>query len=116
MTIPDEDTVPPAVNSARITFAYKGNTKLEPDVQEALSKFDLTGDGKVSSSELMAGANALETLKKQDAFLKKLVSVLLLVVLLLLGGMFGMTVLAIDLTKETTIQGQAMKTVEGEPP
>ncbi len=98
----------------RITFNYKGNTELEPDVQEALSKFDLTGDGKVTAAELTAGANAMEQLKTQGAFLKKIVGALLIVVCVLLVGTFGLTVLAIDMSKETKIEGKALQTVGGE--
>ena len=102
-------SVPPS----RITFNYKDKEGLDPGVVEALSKFDLTGDGKVSTAELTAGAKAMETLKHQGTFLKQIVITLLSVVVLLLVATFGLTVLAIDLSKETKIEGQAMKTVGG---
>ena len=47
-------------------------------------------------------------------FLKKLVAVLAALLVVMLVATFGLTVLAIDLSKETQIQGQAMKTVAGE--
>ena len=74
---------------SRITFNYKDNQALDPSVAEALGSFDLTGDGKVTASELMAGSNAMKALKTQGVFLKKLVTVLLGVVVVLLLGMSG---------------------------
>ena len=55
----------------------------------ALSQFDLTGDGKVSTADLTAGAKALTEQRKQSKFLKKLVIILIILVVVLLIGTFS---------------------------
>jgi len=97
-----------------VTFNYKANTNLDPAVVSALAQFDISGDGKVTAKDLMAGAQAIDSLKTQGKFLKRLVLILAGMVVLLLLGTFGLTALAIDLSKETTIKGQSMQTVSGE--
>ena len=96
-----------------VTFNYKANTNLDPAVVSALAQFDISGDGKVTAKDLMAGAQAIDALKIQSAFLKKLILVLAVAVVLLLLGTFGLTALAINMNKETTVSGQSTPCYRG---
>jgi len=95
--------------SGRVTFNYKQNTELKPEVVQALGRLDLTGDGQVTAGELMAAADALQTLKGEKKFLRQLVALLAAVVVVLLVATFGLTIAAIEMSKEVHVKSGAME-------
>lgn len=64
---------------------------------------------------MVAGAQALETLRVQNTFMRKLVVLLLVALVLLLAGTFGLTVTAIQLTKDVVVESNLLQTPSGEP-
>lgn len=85
-------------------------THLPPSIKECLKEINTDGDNKVSLEELKAAAKAyadskqhLLDAKKESAFLRKAVFGLIGVVILLCGMMFGMSLLAADVAKDTRV-------------
>ena len=80
-----------------------------------LAEFDLTKTGTVTTSELVAGAEALREVRGQNVFMKKASGVLALMLLLLLAGMLGVTMMAVELTRETKVLNAKLVTPDGSP-
>jgi hypothetical protein len=74
----------------------------------------LRRDGSVTTSDLLAGAHALEQLRGLNRFMKLVIGMLSVVVLILLVGSFGSTMAAINLSKETTVSGHVLVTPGGD--
>jgi len=80
-------------------------------VAKKLRKFDVSNDGELSPEELIA---AVITLQKQSDSYKKMVWYLIPLIAILVVSIFGVTVLAIKVTKEITVsQGAMLTTVDG---
>jgi hypothetical protein len=85
---------------------------LNSDVARKLRKFDTSNDGYLSNNELIS---ALITLQKQSDSYKKVIWFLIPLLCLMVLSIFGMTILAINLTKEMTISnGSVLTTTNGE--
>ena len=94
-------------------------SQLNPSLSQKLSKFDTTNDGSLSNQELIS---AVVTLQKQSNVYKKMVWFMIPVLLSLILSIFGMTYLAIQLTKElyvshssailTNSNGEVVKTAD----
>lgn len=99
---------------SRLSICYKNNAEFPPEVAEALANFSLKRDGSVTTSDLLAGAHALEQLRGLNRFLKLTIGMLSVVVLILVAGSFGSTMLAISLSKETAVLGHVLVTPGGD--
>jgi len=87
----------------RLTFDYKENDAVPAEMKEILSQFDATKSGRVTGKELIAAAHAMEQMKSQAQFMKKLVGMLVITMCLLVACVFASTVGAIELTKEVVV-------------
>ena len=96
------------------SICYRNNSAIPDDVVEALEKFSLKRDGNVTTSDLLAGAHALEQLRGLNRFMKLVIGMLSVVVLILLVGSFGSTMWAISLSKETMVSGRVLVTPGGD--
>ncbi len=96
------------------SICYQNNSAIPNDVVEALEKFSLKRDGTVTTSDLLAGAHALEQLSGLNRFMKLVMGMLSVVVLILLVGSFGSTMWAISLSKETMVSGRVLVTPGGD--
>ena len=96
------------------SICYQNNSAIPNDVVEALEKFSLKRDGTVTTSDLLAGAHALEQLRGLNRFMKLVIGMLSVVVLILLAGSFGSTMWAISLSKETMVSGRVLVTPGGD--
>ena len=96
------------------SICYRNNSAIPNDVVEALEKFSLKRDGTVTTSDLLAGAHALEQLRGLNRFMKLVIGMLSVVVLILLVGSFGSTMWAISLSKETMVSGRVLVTPGGD--
>lgn len=96
------------------SICYQNNSAIPNDVVEALEKFSLKRDGTVTTSDLLAGAHALEQLRGLNRFMKLVIGMLSVVVLILLVGSFGSTMWAISLSKETMVSGRVLVTPGGD--
>lgn len=97
----------------RATFAYKTNDSMADDVKDALANFDLDKTGRVSTSELVAGAKALQEVRGQNLFMRRVLCVHAISMLLLLGGVFGLSVTASELSKEVKVAQDVLVTPDG---
>lgn len=97
----DDTEVSPA--SRRLTFNYKESAAVPAEMKEILSQFDVTKDGTVTGKELVAAAHAMEQMKSQALFMKKLVGMLVITMCLLVACVFASTIGAIELTKEVVV-------------
>jgi len=102
-----------ASGDLRASFAYSSNPAVDPDMKAALAKFDLTKSGVVTTSELVAGAKALEEARSQTAFMKKILMIHGVTMLVLLLGMLGLSVAAVELTKEVKVDGGSLVATDG---
>lgn len=57
--------VPPMADSMRASFAYKENNDMTDEIKNALAHLDLDKTGRVSTSELVAAAKALEEVRRR---------------------------------------------------
>jgi len=87
----------------RASFMYSNNDQMTSEVKDALSAFDLDKTGRVNTSELVAGAKALQEVRGQNSFLRKVLFIHALTMGLLLAGMFGLSMAAMELSKETKV-------------
>jgi len=100
----------------RATFAYQENPGVSNEVKEVLALFDHDKTGVVTTSDLMAAARAQQELMNQNRHLKTVMKVLLGTLVGTLVCVFGLTVLAIELQKETKVSDvQVLVTPAGEP-
>lgn len=102
-----------AQEDRRATFAYKQNDSMADDVKDALANFDLDKTGRVSTSELVAGAKALQEVRGQNLFMRRVLCVHAVSMLLLLGGVFGLSVTASELSKEVKVAQDVLVTPDG---
>ncbi len=70
---------------------------LNPQVREKLVKFDTTNDGELSLEEAIQGLVALQ---KQSNNYKKMIYILAPTMLLMIASIFGVNMLALNLTKD----------------
>jgi len=104
-----------AARDLSLSFKYKDNDDMTGDIKEALANFDLDKSGHVSTSELVAGAKALQEVRGQNTFMRKLVLIHGVTMFFLLGGMFGLSFTAVQLSKETKVGAHgALVTPSGE--
>ena len=61
----------------RASFMYSSNDQMTSEVKDALSAFDLNKTGSVSTSELVAGAKALQEARSQGGCLRATKAVML---------------------------------------
>ena len=61
----------------RASFMYGSNDQMTSEVKDALSAFDLNKTGSVSTSELVAGAKALQEARSQGGCLRATKAVML---------------------------------------
>ena len=139
----------------RASFVYANNDQMTSEVKDALAGFDQDKTGRVSTSELVAGAKALQEVRPregwvgvgsgqlctcrdnamtreeiyggrfsvlaagpsllcwsrgrdcevrgQNVFMKKIMMIHSVTMLLLLAGMFGLSIAAMELSKETKV-------------
>ena len=99
---------------SRLSICYKNSAEFPPEVAEALENFSLKRDGSVTTSDLLAGAHALEQLRGLNRFMKLVIGMLSVVVLILVAGSFGSTMWAISLSKETMVSGRVLVTPGGD--
>ncbi len=86
---------------------------LNSDVARKLRKFDTSNDGVIDNKEAI---QALITLQKQSDNYKKMIWVLIPVLIIAIGCVFGTTMLAIHLTQQIKItDGSYLTTMNGEP-
>lgn len=103
-------------DSMRASFAYKENNDMTDEIKNALAHLDLDKTGRVSTSELVAAAKALEEVRAKNSFMHRVLVVHAVTMLLLLGGMFGLSMTAAELSKETRVSnGGSLVTAQGEP-
>jgi len=109
-TFTDEDTSTGKMDEAHI---HKGIrlSQLNDQVANKLRKFDTTNDGGLSSHELVS---AVVTLQKQSDAYKKVIWLLIPVLCLLVMSVFGMTLLAIRVTKDVKVSDNVMTTMDGQ--
>jgi len=99
----------------RASFVYGSNDQMTTEVKSALSAFDLDKTGRVSTSELVAGAKALQEVRGQNSFMRKIMLIHAVTMGLLLAGMFGLSMAAMELSKETKVGTEgALVTQKGE--
>ena len=70
------------------------------DLRNKMAKFDTKNEGELSVEDMM---HAIVTLQKQSNNYKRLIYLLVPVIFVLVASIFGTTILAINLTKETRI-------------
>lgn len=86
------------------------------EIKNALAHLDLDKTGRVSTSELVAAAKALEEVRAKNSFMHRVLVVHAVTMLFLLGGMFGLSMTAAELSKETRVSnGGSLVTPGGEP-
>jgi hypothetical protein len=99
----------------RASFMYGSNDQMTSEVKDALSAFDLNKTGSVSTSELVAGAKALQEVRGQNSFMRKILLIHAVTMGLLLAGMFGLSMAAMELSKETKVGAEgALVSQQGE--
>ena len=72
-------------------------SELNSDLQHKFSKFNTKNDGELSIEEALQG---LVTLQKQSNNYKKMLYLMVPIIIITLASIFGMNILAINLTKE----------------
>merc|ERR1719152_350183 len=92
----------------RASFVYANNDQMTSEVKDALKGFDLDNTGRVSTSELVAGAKALQEVRGQNVFMKKIMLIHSVTMGLLLAGMFGLSMAAMELSKETKVGAEVL--------
>merc|ERR1719253_1910512 len=100
----------------RATFNYQDNAGVSNEVKEVLAMFDHDKSGKVTTNDLMAAARAQQELQNQNRHMRTIVKVLLGTLVGTLLCVFGLTVAAVELSKETHVSDvKVLVTAEGEP-
>lgn len=90
----------------RATFTYLSNDAISEDLKEALAMFDHDKTGQVTTSDLVAAAKAHQETYGQNKLMVKIVKALMVTLLFLLVCVFGLTIAAIEMSKETKVSGQ----------
>jgi hypothetical protein len=94
---------------------YIDINSLPASVRASLKVFDLDGDGKIDTAEMMGAANTQGTLKGQNSLLRKgalFVSALSVALVCVLGGtVYGI----VKLSKDTQVEGRALMNMNGVP-
>jgi len=90
----------------RATFTYLSNDAISEDLKEALAMFDHDKTGQVTTSDLVAAAKAHQETYGQNKLMVKIVKALLVTLLFSLVCVFGLTIAAIEMSKETKVSGQ----------
>ena len=88
---------------------------MSAEVKEVMALFDHDQSGRVTTSDLMAAAKSHQEIRAQNTMMWKLMQVLVVTMGLLLGCMFGLTMLAINVSKDTTVANQQLLTRTGDP-
>ena len=57
----------------RASFVYENNESFSDEIKEALASFDLNKSGMVHTSELVAGAKALEEVRDEGGVLARVI-------------------------------------------
>jgi hypothetical protein len=83
---------------------------MNPDLAKKLRKFDTSNDGSIELSEAL---QAIVTLQKQSNNYKKMIWMFVPVILALIGCMFGVSLLAIKLTKDTQVSQGTLTDING---
>ena len=99
----------------RATFNYRTSATMSAEVKEVMALFDNDNSGRVTTSDLMAAAKAHQEIQAQNTMMWKLLQVLVVTMGLLLGCMFGLTIVAINVSKDTMVDNQQLLTRTGEP-
>jgi len=99
----------------RATFNYKNNPAMSEELKEMMAMFDQDGSGQVTTAELVAAAKAHQETQAQSKLMATIVKVLLVTLLVMLGCMFGLTIVAVEMSKETKVSDQVMVTTAGAP-
>ena len=114
-------TNPTMKNNNRIRLSQLPNT-LRGSAMELVKEFDVDGDGAIEVTEFAEAVKALKSSRDKNRNLTKILSALAVGTLLLAGGVFGVSVAAARLAKDTVIDadgtvrskknGSTMKTAE----
>lgn len=97
------------------SFNYRSSAAMSAEVKEVMALFDHDQSGRVTTSDLMAAAKSHQEIRAQNTMMWKLMQVLVVTMGLLLGCMFGLTMLAINVSKDTTVANQQLLTRTGDP-
>jgi len=96
----------------------KGNRKISTapsNLREILSELDLDGDGGISFAEMVSAVAAMKEAKNQNRKLSRLVLILSLSIVLSLAAVFGVSVAAAYLAKDTKVSSDGvMANTKGE--
>jgi hypothetical protein len=82
-------------------------------VQDKLKDLDLNGDKKIDANEIVAGMQALQREKKKSRQFMVLIFLLCICVCVLLGGISGLLVAFLDMSKESKIGSNGVMVVKG---
>mmetsp|Transcript_24361 Transcript_24361/g.57916 ORF Transcript_24361/g.57916 Transcript_24361/m.57916 type:complete len:288 (+) Transcript_24361:503-1366(+) len=86
---------------------------VRPSARNLLQEIDADGDGFIDESELAMALNALRASRKQNRSLTKVVGGLALSILLLVGAVFGTSIAAAHLAKDTVLDEQGVLHARG---
>jgi hypothetical protein len=73
---------------------------LPEKIQEVLREWDHDGSGKINANELAAAADAWKKMKQEGRVMKKIILAMVAIILVILVGVFVLSYLAADMTKE----------------
>jgi len=93
----EKETQVPRIRLSDLPDAYK------PSARGLVSQFDTDGDGCIDAAELANAVEALKNSRKKNNYLTKIVVGLTIASLLLIGSVFGVSVAAARLAKDTKI-------------
>jgi len=82
-------------------------------IQGVMKEWDADGSGKVSVGELAAAAAAFKKIQQEGRLMKKIILGLVVVILILLVGMFVLSMAAAEMAKESHVEGGRQTDLNG---
>ena len=89
-----------AMNSSELDYKH-----MPECIQGVMREWDADGSGKVSVGELAAAAQAFKKIQQEGRLMKKIILGLSIVILILMVGMFVLSLAAAEMAKESFVEG-----------
>lgn len=89
--------------NARQVLRVDQMQNLDAGMKEYIKKFDIDGDGEIDVDEFISAINSLKMTRESNLLFRRIIYALLIGFLLLIGSVFGVSIVAANLSKDTSM-------------